>query len=159
MTKLYNLAQNYRAVDELDDSQISEQVWFDTLDAIDETLNDKIENIALFVKEKKSDIDQIDKLINELQGKKATINKSINWLKDYLKQSMKVTGKEKYKSTLNSLYFMHTKQVVVENEDIINDDYKKIIKTLDRSKIKKSLKEGKTIVGAELKENESLVIR
>ena len=146
-------------MDQLTDSDVDEQTWFDTLDSIDALVDDKIENISLFIKEKKSDIDQIDDLVKTLQAKKAVINRSVDWLKDYIAKAMETTGKDKYKSTLNSIYFMKTKSVDVVNEKEIPSKFKKVIQSIDKKSLKEALKNGEAVSGAELKVSKSLVIR
>ena len=75
----------------------------DTLDSIDEVIDDKAENIAKVLKEMDGQTLAISSEIKRLQERKATLENNSRNLKGYLQAEMEKVGKEKIKTELFSI--------------------------------------------------------
>ncbi len=80
----------------LTDAEVDQDIVFDTLDGIDEELEEKAENYAKVIRTFEADIDAIDVEIKRLQAMKKTRTNAIERLKKHLFDSMKATKKEKF---------------------------------------------------------------
>ena len=87
--KLYDLADDYRAVQDLFEAgDIDEQTMVDTLESIEGTINQKAENIILMTRNMQGDQDAIKKEIDRLKAKEKAIDNKIKNIKGYLLAQM-----------------------------------------------------------------------
>ncbi|WP_376716927.1 siphovirus Gp157 family protein [Enterococcus dongliensis] len=156
--KLYELTNNYRKVAEMED--LDSETLRDTLDSISDEIENKVINIGFIIKEKKADIKAIQDAMKELAEKKQSIEKSIDSLQCYAYDSMKLTGVNKAKTPLLSIWIQNNQPSVnVTDESMIPKSF--FIEQepkLDKKQLKEELKHGE-IPGAELVQTESLRIR
>ncbi|MDT2675085.1 siphovirus Gp157 family protein [Enterococcus dongliensis] len=158
LLKLYELTNNYRKVAEMED--LDSETLRDTLDSISDEIENKVINIGFIIKEKKADIKAIQDAMKELAEKKQSIEKSIDSLQCYAYDSMKLTGVNKAKTPLLSIWIQNNQPSVnVTDESMIPKSF--FIEQepkLDKKQLKEELKHGE-IPGAELVQTESLRIR
>lgn len=158
LLKLYELTNNYRKVAEMED--LDSETLRDTLDSISDEIENKVINIGFIIKEKKADIKAIQDAMKELAEKKQSIEKSIDSLQCYAYDSMKLTGVNKSKTPLLSIWIQNNQPSVnVTDESMIPKSF--FIEQepkLDKKQLKEELKHGE-IPGAELVQTESLRIR
>ena len=102
MSTLFNLTDNYKQVYDLIAEQGDEQALNDTLESINDALEDKADGYVSVIKSLESDNKAIDDEIKRLQQRKTTNKNGIDRLKESLKESMEATGKTKFKTALNS---------------------------------------------------------
>lgn len=157
--RLYELTSNYRQVAAMED--LDPETLKDTLDAINDEIEEKVLNIGFLIKEKKFDVKTLDEAIKELQAKKETLKKSIDYLQQYMYDSMKLTDLQKIKSPLISVWIQNNPMSVkIVKEDAVPSDY--FIPQppkIDKKEIRKALKEGTKIPGAELVQTEGVRIK
>lgn len=158
--KLYELTNDYNQVLELAE-QLDAATLKDTLDSINDAIDDKIENTAKVVHTLESNVEIIDNEIKRLNAKKSTMNNNIKGIKRYMQESMEQVGKEKIKGQLFNIGIQNNPpSVEVTDEKKISLSY--FIEQpakLDKKAILSDLKDGKEIEGAELKQTRSLRIR
>lgn len=156
--KLYELTNNYRKVAEMED--LDSETLRDTLDSISDEIENKVINIGFIIKEKKADIKAIQDAMKELAEKKQSIEKSIDSLQCYAYDSMKLTGVNKAKTPLVSIWIQNNPPSVnVTDESMIPKSF--FIEQepkLDKKQLKEELKHGE-IPGAELVQTEGLRVR
>ncbi|MFR4509207.1 siphovirus Gp157 family protein [Enterococcus avium] len=156
--KLYELTNNYRKVAEMED--LDSETLRDTLDSISDEIENKVINIGFIIKEKKADIKAIQDAMKELAEKKQSIEKSIDSLQCYAYDSMKLTGVNKAKTPLLSIWIQNNPPSVnVTDESMIPKSF--FIEQepkLDKKQLKEELKHGE-IPGAELVQTEGLRVR
>ena len=102
MSSLFNLKDNYKQVYELIVEQEDEQILKDTLDSINDALEDKADGYVAVIKSLETDNNAIDEEIKRLKQRKTSNENGIKRLKETLQQVMEETGKEKFKTALNS---------------------------------------------------------
>lgn len=158
LLKLYELTNNYRKVAEMED--LDSETLRDTLDSISDEIENKVINIGFIIKEKKADIKTIQDAMKELAEKKQSIEKSIDSLQCYAHDSMKLTGVNKAKTPLVSIWIQNNPPSVnVTDESMIPKSF--FIEQepkLDKKQLKEELKHGE-IPGAELVQTEGLRVR
>ena len=140
----------------------------EVLDDLDELLiqrAEKIEGIALSIKEDIALAEAIEKEAKTLLDRAKTVKNRADWKKRYLTNAMThEDGMEKYSSARVSIGWRKSEKVEIEYEDEFcktfptYTSYKIEVKP-DRTLIKKELKSGKEIPGAVLVETQSIQIK
>lgn len=155
---LYELSQNYLAVQDMD---LEPETLKDTLDSIEETFEDKAENIAKLIRTVEAEekaFEAEEKRFNTM--KKSRANKK-QFLKQYLEDNMRLIGKTKFKAGFFSFAIQNNKpsvevfdEVLIPKQFLIEQPVK-----IDRAGITELLKAGEEVPGAKLKHSSSLRIR
>lgn len=100
---LYEMNQEWQNVfDMLLDPEIPEEAVFDTLEMIEADMDIKADGYAKIIKSMEGDAAQIDAEIKRLQERKASVSRRKDWLKTQLYDTMKATGRTKFKTALFS---------------------------------------------------------
>ena len=156
--KLYELADKYKELSERED--LAPEVLHDTLDAINDAIEDKADNIAAW-------IDDLTSAAKRKKAKewndsaKADLNKADS-LKHYLIQELTHAGKKKMET---DRFLLSTRNnapsTVIDDETLIPDTFKntKVTKTVDKTAIKEAIKAGKEVPGARLQASQSITIK
>ncbi|MFQ3871304.1 siphovirus Gp157 family protein [Staphylococcus sp. Mo2-7] len=161
MSTLFNLTDNYKQVYDLIAEQGDEQLLNDTLDSINDALEDKADGYVSVVKSLESDNKAIDDEIKRLQQRKTTNKNGIDRLKKSLKESMESTGKTKFKTALNSYNIQNNPPSlnVIEEKHIPSDFWLSQAPKLDKKSLLKHIKENNDVDGVEIKQTQSLRLR
>lgn len=161
MSTLFNLTDNFKQVYDLIAEQGDEQLLNDTLESINDALEDKADGYVSVIKSLESDNKAIDDEIKRLQQRKITNKNGIDRLKESLKASMESTGKTKFKTALNSYNIQNNPPSlnVVEEKHIPSDFWLSQAPKLDKKSLLKHIKENDDIDGVEIKQTQSLRVR
>src|SRR5699024_6847442 len=103
MSSLYNLKEDYKRVLELQAEGVDEEVIKDTLESIDDAIEDKADSYSYVIREKKGQNDTIDEEIKRLQALKRSHNNLIIERQENLYEAMFLTVNYKFKTDLISL--------------------------------------------------------
>lgn len=117
---------------------------------------EKLENAALLIKDVKGDKEKLQQEINRLQGKVAVLEHTEERVKELIKS---VLNGEKFKTSKVSIYYMETDAVEILNPEKIPAEFIKVVKEPKKNEIKKAIKSGTAVDGAQLKKNVSMVIK
>lgn len=152
--KLYELTEQLRGLHELVESgELPPDAIQDTLDGLEGEITQKAEKIGHVVANWQSDQDAIDAEIKRLQARKKHISNAESRLKDYLRYNMEASGTTKISCPLFSITLTKPQKVVViDNETWLNEEYIRVKREVDKTKIKAALKEGAIIPGAHLED-------
>jgi len=155
---LYELSLAFQNVQNMD---LDPEVMQDTLDSIEDAIENKAENIAKLIQNLNADVASFKAEEERLKGKRQTAERKIEWLKSYLENNMRLTGKTKFKSGMfNFAIQKNPASVNITDERIIPEDFLiPQLPKIDKTSLKELLKNGVEIPGAELKQTESLRIR
>lgn len=158
--KLFELTQSYQQVLEIAE-QLDAETLKDTLDSINDAVEQKVENTAFVVKQLEANISVIDEEIKRLQTMKGTQANNIKSLKLYLQESMEKVGLDKVQGKLIKIAIQNNPQSVeVLNENVIPKNYFVEQKPkLDKKALLADLKGGAQVEGVEIKQSRSLRIR
>lgn len=159
MATLYEMTLQATALYEmLQAEMIDEKTFNDTLEGMG--ANEKVEGYCQIIKQLQSDVDMFKGEIDRLTARKKTAENAIDRMKNALLLFMEQTGQEKVKGGSFSVSTAFTQAVQITDEKAIPlnwlvDQQPKI----DKAGIKKALKEGAEIAGAELITNKGVRIR
>lgn len=162
MTNLFDLSTNYQQVYDLISSGEDESIYLDTLESINEALEDKADSYVGVIKSLEADNDAITKEIKRLQERKQANTNGIKRLKESLQLAMETTGKTKFKTSTNSFGIQKNApslKIAVDESTLPDNYFSEQQPKLDRNRLKDDLKNGIEINGVELVQTESLRIR
>lgn len=155
---LYELSLSFQEVQNMD---LDPEVMKDTLDSIEDAIENKAENIAKLIRNLESDVSAYKEEEDRLKTKRQSTENKVKWLKTYLEDNMKLTGKTKFKSGMfNFSIQKNPASVNITDEKIIPGEF--LIPQppkVDKTSLKEILKRGIEVPGAELKQTEGLRIR
>lgn len=155
---LYELSLAFQDVQNMD---LDPDVMKDTLDSIGGTFENKAENMAKLIRNLESDRLAYKEEEDRLKTKRQAVENKLEWLKTYLKDCMKLIGKTKFKSGMfNFSIQKNPVSVNITDKKILPEDY--LIPQppkVNNTTLKKALKDGIEVPGAELKQTEGLRIR
>lgn len=165
--KLYELANDYLALlDAIDNDEIPEEALADTLESITACIDDKADSIACLLKNLDADIVAIKAEEARLAERRKAKEKAHERIKQYLSDTLQRAGIAKIETARNRITFRKSESVEVVDEvfiawaqknrdDLLTYSAPKVNKT----EIKKALKSGAEIVGAELRINNNIQIK
>ena len=155
---LYELSLAFQDVQNMD---LDPEVMKDTLDSIEDAIENKAENIAKLIRNLESDVSAYKEEEDRLKTKRQSAENKVKWLKTYLEDNMKLTGKTKFKSGMfNFAIQKNPASVNIVDEKVIPEEF--LIQQppkVDKTSLKEILKRGIEVPGAELKQTEGLRIR
>lgn len=163
MSTLYEITGDYLRLLEMleEDEDIDEQAFKDTLDGIDGEFEIKADGYARVIKELSAEEKKFKAEIERMTAKMNAISNNSARLKQHLYDSMKATGKLKFKTDLFNFGIQKNgglQPMEIAPDVDIPDEYCK--KEPDNKKIREALKNGAELPFAVLKERgECLVIR
>lgn len=156
-----NLYELSIAFQEVQNMELDPEVMQDTLDSIEGAIENKAENIAKLIRNLESDVTAYKEEEDRLKTKRQATENKVKWLKTYLEDNMKLTGKTKFKSGMfNFSIQKNPASVNITDEKAIPEEF--LIQQppkVDKTSLKEILKRGIEVPGAELKQTEGLRIR
>lgn len=155
---LYELSVAFQEVQNMD---LDSEVMKDTLDSIEDAIENKAENIAKLIRNLESDVAAYKEEEERLKTKRQATENKVKWLKTYLEDNMKLTGKTKFKSGMfNFSIQKNPASVNITDEKAIPEEFLiPQLPKIDKTSLKEILKRGIEVPGAELKRTEGLRIR
>lgn len=161
MNNLFELGGKYIEVYELIAEQGDEQILKDTLESINDALEDKADGYASIVRSLEANNKAIDEEIKRLKQRKTSNENGIKRLKENLKETMEITGKTKFKTTFNSFSISKNapSKDVIDEKLIPADYWISQAPKINSKLLLDDLKSGKEVPGAELKQTRSLRVR
>lgn len=157
MSTLYELTGQFLEIYNMD---LDDETKLDTLDSIDwnEDYEIKVENYIKVIKSLEADIEARKTEQDRLKKLNDSDKKKIERMKSAIATSMELTEHDKVDTTLFKVSFKRSKSVVVDMV-LLADQYKRIKYEPNKDELKRLLKDGKEILGAELVEKKNLNIR
>ncbi|MEK1431463.1 siphovirus Gp157 family protein [Limosilactobacillus fermentum] len=158
--KLYELSDKYKELSEREG--LDPEVLHDTLDAINDAIEDKADNIAAWIDDLTSAAKRKKAKAKEWNDSaKADLNKADS-LKKYLIQELTYAGKKKMET---DRFLLSTRNnapsTVIDDETLIPDTFKntKVTESVDKTAIKEAIKLGEDVPGAHLQASKSITIK
>ena len=157
--KLYELSQRYvsvmEAAEELDPLALK-----DTLESIEDAIEEKVENTAKFIKNLSADVDALKAEEKRLAERRRSLENKISGIKEYLQNQMEVSGLDKVKrATLTVSIQKNPPSLKVIDEKLLSAYMIPQAPVLDKKAVLSALKEGADIQGAEIHQGKGLRIR
>ena len=165
--KLYELTNDYLALlDAIDNGEIPEEAIADTLEAITEEIESKADSIACVLKNLDADIIAIKAEEVRLAERRKAKEKSYERIKQYLSDTLQAAGLDKIETARNKITFRKSESVEIVEEAFIiwaqknrDDLLTYSAPKVNKTEVKKSLKNGDSIVGAELRINSNIQLK
>lgn len=158
--KLYELTQAYNQVLDMAE-EIDKETLVDTLASINESIQDKAENMAKLIKSIEVDTKALKEEEQRLADRRKSLESKVTSIKDYLQNQLEAAGIDKVKRpTLTVSIQNNPPSVSIEDENKIPSDY--IIpqpSKIDKKSILQLLKEGVEIEGCSIKQSRGIRIR
>lgn len=152
MATLYELTGKYQQLLQIAD-EVDPEVFKDTLESIDGTIEDKAINYAKVDRQMGADIDDLKTEIKRITQRMNSLTNNRKRLRENLMASMQATGKTKIKDKLFTINVQkNRKSIEINNKKLpaylmIEE---KVYKP-DKDRVKELLDEGKEIPGANYK--------
>ena len=158
--KLYELAENYNELLALlDNEEATAEELADTLDGINDAIEVKVDNICRVRKYLEGKVEVYKAEAKRLTALAKQAENNAGSMKNYLDEQLKRMNIKKMDTELFKLSYRKSDSVNVIDLDAVPEEYKRITIALDKTAIKKAIKDGKTVNGAELVINQNLQIR
>jgi len=164
MSTLYEITGDYLRLLEMleNDDDIDLQIFKDTLEGIEGEFEIKADGYAKVLKELEANKKKFEAEIERMTARRDSLNNRSKMLKQHLYDSMKATGKTKFKTDLFSFSIRGNggkqSMEITDKEKNIPKVYMKRVP--DNEKIRKALEAGENLSFAVLKERgEHLTIR
>lgn len=119
----------------------------------------KAENYIKAIKNYKSYIDSVSDEIKKLQDKKKVAENAIDKMSEALKNAMNIFDTKKVKVGIFNLSINKTNSVNIINENIVPEKFKTYKPSISKTDIKEAIKNGETVDGVEIVENENIRIK
>lgn len=158
---LYDLTDNFNKVYNQIQAGEDSEVYLDTLNSIEEAIEEKAIGYAKVIKNIESDNQALAEEIKRLQGRKSSNENAIKNLKSNLQDSMEQTGKTVFKTPLFSFGIQNNKEStnIIDEAKIPDAYFNEQPKKLDKKRLLEDLQNGQEVEGADIKQTRSLRIR
>ncbi len=165
--KLYELTNDYLALMQaIDNDELPEEAIADTLEAITAGIEEKADSIACLLKNLDAECKAIKAEEERLAERRKSKEKSIERIKQYLSDSLQSAGIDKVETARNRITFRKSESVEVDEDTFIrwaevnrDDLLTYSAPKVNKTEVKKALKDGIEIVGAELRINQNIQIK
>ena len=131
----------------------------DELDALQMEREDKLESVALVIKNLTAEATAIRNEEKALADRRKTAENRVEWLKGYL---MQILAGQKFSTPKVAVSFRSTTAVFIEDDaEFLKDhpEYARIKTEIDKSALKDALKNGAEVSGAALENRTSMIVR
>lgn len=154
MATLYEINQG---IMDCVDMETGEIIDAEKLASLQIDRKDKIENIALYIKNLRADAAAYKAEKDEFAYRQKVAENKAESLTEYLAS---ILSGEKVKADRFSISYRKSQSVAITDSDSVPDDYKiKQEPKIDKVAIKKAIKDGAEIAGAKLVDKQNIVIK
>lgn len=156
MSNLYELVKEIETFTFEVDEETGEITNMDALDALELERDTKIENIALWIKNLNADEKALKEEADKLRKRAQMASNQAERLKEWV--GLALHG-EKFSTSRCAISYRKSEGVVITNLEELPAEYTKTKVEPDKIAIKKTIKGGQAVPGAELEERVSTVIK
>ena len=161
MPSLYELSKDYeelQAMLEVAETDEDMEAIQNTLDMLDCSIDEKIENTAMFIHNIKGDIQAFKDEAKRMQGKAKTLENMTERLKSNIDHVMKKNQLTEKKVGLFKCYYKESEIVEVDDLDALPDEFRRVTIAADKVAIKKAIKAEQEVAGARIEKHLNLQI-
>ena len=158
---LFTISQDFKSLYDMANDAENEdmETLAELFSEVETSLSDKLDNTIYIIKELDSDADALKAEAKRLTDKAKALENKGKYLKELMLGAVKASGVEKLKSDKFSYYIKRTEVLNVVSEDNIGREFFRIKREIDKTVLKKAIKDGLILDGVSIVENESLVSR
>ena len=140
--------------------EILSEVNLQYLEELQMAFDDKVDNICCLIKNMDAEVKAFKTEETNLKKRRMAKENASQRLKDYLKA---ILNGQKFESVRSKISYRSSKSTEVDMDLFMNNkDYDLYVKTEitpNKTAIKKALEDGKELIGAEIVENQSMIIK
>jgi len=140
--------------------EILSEVNLQYLEELQMAFDDKVDNICCLIKNMDAEVKAFKTEEANLKKRRMAKESASQRLKDYLKA---ILNGQKFESVRSKISYRASKSTEVDMDLFMNNkDYDLYVKTEitpNKTAIKKALEDGKELIGAEIVENQSMIIK
>lgn len=161
MANIFELSNQYKEVLEIIQDSENDKALKDTLDSINDALEEKADGYYAVIKTLESENEAIDREVKRLQERKKKNNNGIERLKNTLVDAMTFTGKTKFKTSLHNYSIRNNSPSLDIKDDtkIPKEFYKEQSPKLDKRALLDHVKANGEFEGVQIKRTQSLGVR
>ncbi|KGR88698.1 siphovirus Gp157 family protein [Lysinibacillus odysseyi] len=159
MATIYEIADKYKFIQQMIEEGADPEVFAEALKAIDGEAAEKLEAYAMVIKNVDSDINGLDAEIKRLQERKKSMQNNVANMKEVMGMLLKTVEGNRLKTDKFTFSFRKSTKVVIDNIDMIPEDFVRKLYDVNKTDLKKYMERGAIVNGARLLENQSLSIR
>ena len=160
MANIYEITQDLLLIQSMmDDPELDEQMLKDTMEAVEGEFEYKAEGYAKVMKNMMTDVDALREEAKRMTERATSIENNIKRMKTILYQSMKATGKTKFKGEKFSFWVQKNpvSTIVEINEKELPTQYQRVKVEADLGKIREAIESGADLSGiAHLEQTEGV---
>lgn len=160
---IYEITGNILSLQQMaEEGIIDEDTLKDTMESLEGELEDKADAYAKVIKNIEAQATAIGIEEDRLRERRQVLENNIKRMKKTLQESMEITGKTKFKTTLFSFNVQNNaKSVVLDTEDLMSipEKYQKATITINKTLIKEDLESGAELPFAHFEQTRSIRIR
>ena len=153
---LYEIAKELENFEFEIDEETGEIINMEKLDEITLARDEKIENIALWIKNLDAEASAIREEEKNLAERRRSKEKKVESLKKYL--SLVLEG-EKFESARAKISYRKSEIVVADDLLVIPEKYWRVKTELDKTAVKTAIRGGNVVEGCHLEENRTMQIK
>lgn len=128
------------------------------LEALEGEYADKLEGCGVWCKNEKAEIEALRAEEKNLAERRRVKENKLQSMKDYILKSMEATDTTKLETTKVAMSTRKSQRVIIDNEDIIPEQFLRVSTIVDKAGLKKALRQGE-IEGAHIEDNVSLQLK
>ena len=150
-----------KLLDSVDENGEVQDVDTKQLDDLNAAREQKIENIALYIKNLDAEAQAIKTEEANLKNRRIRLENKAEGLRSLLSRSMQLHEENKFSTARCSVSFRRSEAVVIDDLDLLDSEFKTEIIDfkVDKTQIKQKLKEGADVSGAHLEEHQNIQIK
>ena len=163
---LYEIDSRIRAIidgiyDAADEDGVVEEIDFTELKQLQEDRKTKLENIALYIKNTEAEADAIKAEEEKLTARRKRLENKAKRLREYIINSMKENKDEPLKTARCEVSIKDNEKTDITDLESIPEEFikVKVERNPDKTAIKKAIKAGQTVPGAQIIINTTLTIK
>lgn len=155
---LYELTDNYQQLLELAD-ETDPQAFEDTLEALQDEINHKAENVAKVIRTYEAEVKALDEEKKRLEDRITARKNKMDRLKNYLIENLQKAGKRNVKGKTFTIYLQERESVNILNKSAIPEQCFVMKPSLSKTAVKEAIENGQKVAGAEIVKKTSVQIR
>lgn len=155
---LSDLANNLEVNQETGEIIDNDEVIQELFQQIEGQLSDKLDNTNYVIKELEAKENALDTEIKRLTKRKKAFGSRGEVLISSMLNAIRATGKTKIETTFSNFSIRKSESVNITDEEKIGRSHMKMKLTIDKEKIRKDIKNGIEIDGAEMLKKDNLII-
>ena len=158
MRKLYEIDKDIENFEWEIDADTGEILNPNALDDLQMEREAKIEGVGLKIKNLTAELDAVKREKANFDSRVKSLEKEIEGYKGFLTYAL---NGEKFSTPKIAMSFRKSESVIIKDEYLIPDDYCEytVLRKPNKTNLKKALKDGKEIFGAELIEKQNISIK